>query len=93
MIIHQLANFFVHCFNCFSLTNPPYGERIGEAKAVEAMYEKIGQLMNAHPSLNVYLMTSNKEFEQIVGKKATKRRKLFNGYIETTFYQYWGVKA
>ena len=56
------------------------------------MYSKIGTLMNDYPSLNVYLMTSNKEFEEIVGKKATKRRKLFNGYIETTFFQYWGVK-
>lgn len=74
------------------ITNPPYGERIGEAKAVEQMYAKIGELMNKFQSLNVYLMTSNKEFEQIVGKKATKRRKLFNGYIETIFYQYWGVK-
>ncbi len=72
------------------VTNPPYGERIGEAKAVEEMYRKVGELMKEHPTLNVYIMTSNKEFEQIVGKKATKRRKLFNGYIETTFYQYWG---
>ncbi len=72
------------------VTNPPYGERIGEAKAVEEMYHKVGELMKEHPTLNVYIMTSNKEFEQIVGKKATKRRKLFNGYIETTFYQYWG---
>lgn len=72
------------------VTNPPYGERIGEAKAVEDMYRKIGELMKTHPTLNVYLMTSNKEFEQLVGKRATKRRKLFNGYIETTFYQYWG---
>lgn len=72
------------------VTNPPYGERIGEAKAVEDMYRSIGKLMSANPTLNVYLMTSNKEFELIVGKKATKRRKLFNGYIETTFYQYWG---
>src|SRR5699024_2955857 len=72
------------------VTNPPYGERIGEAKAVEKMYRKIGQLLQENPTLNVYLMTSNKEFEEIVGKRATKRRKLFNGYIETTFYQYWG---
>lgn len=78
--------------NAQLVTNPPYGERIGEAKAVEAMYSKIGTLMNDYPSLNVYLMTSNKEFEEIVGKKATKRRKLFNGYIDTTFFQYWGVK-
>lgn len=72
------------------VTNPPYGERIGEAKAVEEMYRKIGDLMDKNPTLNVYLMTSNKEFEELVGKRATKRRKLFNGYIETTFYQYWG---
>lgn len=78
--------------NAQLVTNPPYGERIGEAKAVEAMYVKIGELMADNPSLNVYLMTSNKEFEEIVGKKATKRRKLFNGYIETTLFQYWGVK-
>lgn len=78
--------------NAQLVTNPPYGERIGEAKAVESMYGKIGELMKDNPSLNVYLMTSNKEFEEIVGKKATKRRKLFNGYIETTLFQYWGVK-
>ena len=28
----------------------------------------------------------------LVNKKATKRRKLFNGYIECTYYQYWGKK-
>lgn len=72
------------------VTNPPYGERIGEAKAVESMYRKVGELIQSNPTLNVYLMTSNKEFEEIVGKRATKRRKLFNGHIETTFYQYWG---
>lgn len=74
------------------VTNPPYGERIGEAKAVEEMYRTVGSLMTRHPDMSVYLMTSNKEFEHIVGKKATKRRKLFNGYIETTFYQYWGKR-
>lgn len=74
------------------VTNPPYGERIGEAKAVEDMYRTIGRLMSKDETLSVYLMTSNKEFEHIIGKKATKRRKLFNGYIETTFYQYWGKR-
>lgn len=74
------------------VTNPPYGERIGEAKAVEEMYRKIGRLLSHDETLSVYLMTSNKEFEHIIGKRATKRRKLFNGYIETTFYQYWGKR-
>ena len=48
--------------------------------------------MKQHPYLSTYILTSNKEFEYLVDRKATKRRKLFNGYIECTYYQYWGKK-
>ncbi|EGQ0356430.1 class I SAM-dependent RNA methyltransferase [Staphylococcus pseudintermedius] len=72
--------------------NPPYGERIGDRAEVEEMYRNLGILMQNHPNLSLYIMTSNKEFEYLVNRKATKRRKLFNGYIETTYYQYWGNK-
>ena len=70
--------------------NPPYGERIGDREEVEEMYRYIGKLMNQHSHLSTYILTSNKEFEFLVNRKATKRRKLFNGYIECTYYQYWG---
>ena len=70
--------------------NPPYGERIGDREEVEEMYRYIGTLMKEHPYLSTYILTSNKEFEYLVNRKATKRRKLFNGYIECTYYQYWG---
>ena len=53
-------------------------------------YRYIGKLMNQHSHLSTYILTSNKEFEFLVNRKATKRRKLFNGYIECTYYQYWG---
>lgn len=69
--------------------NPPYGERIGDRAEVEEMYRNLGILMQNHPNLSLYIMTSNKEFEYLANRKATKRRKLFNGYIETTYYQYW----
>lgn len=72
--------------------NPPYGERIGDRAEVEEMYRNLGILMQNHPNLSLYIMTSNKEFEYLVNRKATKRRKLFNGYIETTYYQYWAKK-
>lgn len=72
--------------------NPPYGERIGDRAEVEEMYRYIGKLMNEHPYLSTYILTSNKEFEFLTNKKATKRRKLFNGYIECTYFQYWGAK-
>lgn len=69
--------------------NPPYGERIGDREEVEEMYRYLGKLMKEHPNLSEYILTSNKEFEFLTQKKATKRRKLFNGYIECTYYQYW----
>ena len=69
--------------------NPPYGERIGDREEVEEMYRYLGTLLHNHPNLSLYIMTSNKEFEYLVNRQATKRRKLFNGYIETTYYQYW----
>lgn len=72
--------------------NPPYGERIGGRAEVEEMYRYVGKLMKQHPYLSTYILTSNKEFEYLVDRKATKRRKLFNGYIECTYYQYWGKK-
>ena len=67
--------------------NPPYGERIGGRAEVEEMYRYVGKLMKQHPYLSTYILTSNKEFEYLVDRKATKRRKLFNGYIECTYYQ------
>ncbi|EGQ3101413.1 THUMP domain-containing class I SAM-dependent RNA methyltransferase [Staphylococcus pseudintermedius] len=72
--------------------NPPYGERIGDRAEVEEMYRNLGILMQNNPNLSLYIMTSNKEFEYLANRKATKRRKLFNGYIETTYYQYWANK-
>ncbi|AMY06766.1 class I SAM-dependent RNA methyltransferase [Staphylococcus condimenti] len=72
--------------------NPPYGERIGDREEVEEMYRYLGKLMKEHPNLSEYILTSNKEFEFLTQRKATKRRKLFNGYIECTYYQYWANK-
>ncbi|MDW4310955.1 class I SAM-dependent RNA methyltransferase [Staphylococcus saprophyticus] len=72
--------------------NPPYGERIGDRDKVEEMYRYIEELMQQHSQLSTYILTSSTEFEFLVNKKATKRRKLFNGYIECTYYQYWGDK-
>ncbi|UXU53994.1 class I SAM-dependent RNA methyltransferase [Staphylococcus agnetis] len=72
--------------------NPPYGERIGERDEVEKMYRYLGTLLHKHDQLSLYIMTSHKDFEYLANRKATKRRKLFNGYIETTYYQYWAPK-
>ncbi|NRD80524.1 class I SAM-dependent RNA methyltransferase [Bacillus sp. BRMEA1] len=72
--------------------NPPYGERLGEKEAVEAMYHEMGQAFSKLDTWSIYILTSNEDFEKFYGKPATKKRKLFNGFIRTDLYQYWGKK-
>ncbi|MGE7764801.1 THUMP domain-containing class I SAM-dependent RNA methyltransferase [Peribacillus sp. NPDC096540] len=72
--------------------NPPYGERLGEKKAVEQMYKEMGQAFKKLDTWSVYMITSNPDFEQYYGKPATKKRKLFNGFIRADLYQYWGKR-
>ncbi|EDL63577.1 methyltransferase [Bacillus sp. SG-1] len=72
--------------------NPPYGERIGERKEVEQMYKAMGESFEKMDTWSKYIMTSHEGFEEFYGKKATKKRKLFNGFIRTDYYQYWGPR-
>ncbi|WP_226526692.1 THUMP domain-containing class I SAM-dependent RNA methyltransferase [Metabacillus niabensis] len=69
--------------------NPPYGERLGEKREVEHMYKEMGQAFSKLDTWSIYMLTSHEEFEQFYGKPATKKRKLFNGFIKTDYYQYW----
>ena len=72
--------------------NPPYGERLGEKGAVQKMYHEMGQAFADLETWSVYILTSDEEFETHYGKKTTKKRKLFNGFIKTDYYQYWGKR-
>ncbi|WP_079709662.1 THUMP domain-containing class I SAM-dependent RNA methyltransferase [Paraliobacillus ryukyuensis] len=86
----QATDFQPKVPNGYIISNPPYGERIGDKKQVEALYEALGETMRLHPSWSVYVLTSNEKFESLYGAKATKRRKLFNGFIKVDYYQYFG---
>ncbi|WP_071395544.1 THUMP domain-containing class I SAM-dependent RNA methyltransferase [Bacillus tuaregi] len=72
--------------------NPPYGERLGDKPAVHKMYQEMGQTFASLDTWSIYMLTSEEEFETYYGKKATKKRKLFNGFIRTDYYQYWGKR-
>ncbi|MCJ8006633.1 class I SAM-dependent RNA methyltransferase [Lederbergia wuyishanensis] len=72
--------------------NPPYGERIGDKKEVEIMYQEIGKAFKNLDTWSIYILTSHPEFENLYGKQATKKRKLFNGFIRTDYYQFWGPR-
>lgn len=72
--------------------NPPYGERLSDRPSVEAMYAEMGDAFAKLDTWSVFMLTSHEQFEQYYGKPATKKRKLFNGFIKTDYYQYWGPR-
>lgn len=72
--------------------NPPYGERLGEKKEVERMYREMGQAFAGLDTWSVYILTSHPNFETLYGRQATKKRKLFNGFLKTDYYQFWGKR-
>jgi putative N6-adenine-specific DNA methylase len=72
------------------VTNPPYGERLGERGQVEALYRTMGRVFHRLDRWSLFVITSHPRFEQLFGKPADKKRKLYNGRIQTNFYQYLG---
>lgn len=76
-----------------AICNPPYGERIGEKDEIRKIYSDIKRLFESNPTWSLYLITTDKDFETLAfGRPADRRRKLYNGRLEVTYYQYYGTK-
>ena len=75
------------------ITNPPYGERIGEAKQIEAIYKKYNEFFKKNPTWSLFMITTDKTVEKkIMERPADRRRKLYNGRLEVCYYQFHGAK-
>ena len=74
------------------ISNLPYGKRIGDDEGIRAIYAHIRDMMDSCPNWSFFLITSDKTLEKELGRKADRRRKLYNGTIETQFYQFHGAR-
>lgn len=70
------------------ITNPPYGERLLDIKGAERLYTIMGERFKKFPSASYTIITPDDDFEKIFGKKADKRRKLYNGMLKCQVYIY-----
>lgn len=73
------------------ITNPPYGERLKNAN-VKDLELDLGKKMKKLKTWSNYIITSNEEFEKNFGKKADRKRKLYNGRLKVDYYQFFGPK-
>ena len=74
------------------ICNPPYGERLGDKEESEELYRIMGKRFSALDKWSYYIITSNESFEENFGKKASKKRKIYNGMLKCNIYQYFGPR-
>ncbi|WP_166830727.1 THUMP domain-containing class I SAM-dependent RNA methyltransferase [Thalassoroseus pseudoceratinae] len=74
------------------ITNPPYGERSSSQRQAEATYRQMPKVFESLPTWSFYVLASNPKFEQLINRKADRRRKLYNGRLACTYYQFHGPR-
>ena len=70
------------------ICNPPCGQRLGEQKDAQRLYAALGRHLKFADSWKKFIITSEPEFEHYFGKRADKKRKLYNGMIKCDYYMY-----
>jgi len=70
------------------LSNPPYGERLGDKDTARALYSSMHRMFSDFPGWDFGFITSHTEFEESIGRRSTKKRPLKSGNLDTCFYMY-----
>lgn len=83
--MHDFSSRFAHGV---IVTNPPYGERLLTRKEIEKLYRDYGKVVASLDDWCAYTLTSVDDFERLFGKKADKKRKIYNGKLECNFYSH-----
>lgn len=74
------------------ITNPPYGQRLNDMQQAQELWKTLSRVTEDWSTWSLFVFVGSREFERIFGRKATRRRKLYNGTLECTYYQYLGDK-
>lgn len=76
----------------FLITNPPYGERLADTGDLGGVYKTLGERFRALDDWSLYVISAYPDAEKMIGRKADKNRKIYNGMMKTYFYEYLGSK-
>ncbi len=71
------------------VTNPPYGERMGEQQELAAFYPKFGDaLKRKFAGWNCYILSADMNLPKLIKLQVSKRTPLFNGALECRLFEY-----
>lgn len=89
----DVKNFTVPDRKSLVVTNPPYGERLMTGEDLTQLYQTMGNVFQPSQKTAYYIISSAEDFEQGFGRKANKKRKLYNGMLKCNLYQYFAQKS
>ncbi len=78
----------VDALNGVFICNPPYGERLSDQKHCRILYHELFLLKQRHPTWRLCAISSDPSFERSFGKRADRKRRLYNGRLECVYYIY-----
>lgn len=70
---------------CCVITNPPYGERLSSRQQAMALYRQMRSLEGKTQGGRVCVLTSQPAFERLYGRRAARKRRLYNGRLECEY--------
>jgi putative N6-adenine-specific DNA methylase len=74
------------------ICNPPYGERSGDLGEAESLARLAGRVFPRFATWSIYVLSALANFERLCNRGADRRRKLYNGRIACTYYQFHGPR-
>ena len=76
------------CDSGILVCNPPYGQRLMEQDSARRLYAALGRHLKYANNWQKFIITSEPEFEHYFGRRADKKRKLYNGMIKCDYFMY-----
>ena len=86
--LRQMRTLLPHGSMDYVICNPPYGERLLDVKTAEDIYKTMGRVFTPKRGWSYAAISPDERFETCFGKKADRRRKLYNGMIKCDAFMY-----
>jgi putative N6-adenine-specific DNA methylase len=75
------------------VANPPYGERLDNVRAAHAVARQLGALQARHQGWALCAFSADMGFEREYGRRASRRRRYYNGRIECEYHIFDAIAA
>lgn len=71
------------------ICNPPYGDRLLDVRQARELYGEMGKVFERRKGWSYSVISPDESFEDCFGRRADRRRKLYNGMKKCQYYMFY----